>query len=145
MPSFNQVTVMGNLTDDPKEIQAGGATLAKFSIAVTDYYNSKDGGKHNETSFFRVEAWNRTAENVLKYVRKGACVLVSGKLKQESWEDKDGNKRSNVVVRALDVRFMPSDKRENAAAPKQSEYEEQRPETDDVMAAGNESLQNLPF
>lgn len=65
--------------------------VAKFSLAV-------NGFKKDETHWIDCEAWNKTAEFLVQYTEKGSRVSVSGSLKVDTWEDKDGNKRSKTLV-----------------------------------------------
>lgn len=91
--SFNKVILMGNLTRDPEVRYIGdkNTALCEFSLAVND--NISD-----EVSFFDCKAWGRTAEVMGEYCQKGRPILVEGRLKQESWENDEGAKRSKVVV-----------------------------------------------
>ncbi len=98
MPYLNSVTLMGNMTTDP-EIRhtPSGEKIANFSLGTN--YKSKDGKEHAE--FFNVEVWGGWAENLAKTAKKGALVLVEGRLRQETWRDKEtGDNRSRVKVRA---------------------------------------------
>lgn len=102
--SVNQVFLMGRLTSDVEmRSTQTGKSVAKFTLAVDN--GSKEGGAH----FLEVVAWEKLAELLEKYTKKGSKVLIQGSLKQETWEDKDsGKKRSKVVVSANDVTFLDS-------------------------------------
>lgn len=101
MPSFNKVILLGNITRDPEMRTTGsGKSVCDIGLAI----NEKRGGEEY-TSFFDVTAWNKTAEIVAEYCRKGSPVLVEGRLVQDRWEQ-DGNKRSKVKVVAERVRFL---------------------------------------
>lgn len=97
MASFNQVTLLGNLTRDVelRQIQSG-TSVCDLGLAVNDRVKRGDQWI-DEVSFFDVTCWGRTAEIANEYLRKGSPVLISGRLKQESWE-KDGEKRYKVKV-----------------------------------------------
>ena len=105
--SINQVILMGRLTRDPEQrTTTTGKTIASFSIAVDR------GGQDDQADFFDITAWERLAELVMQYLSKGRRVLVQGRLRQDSWDDKEtGKKRSRVEVTATDVTFLdgPSD------------------------------------
>jgi len=98
MPYLNTVTLMGHLVADPElRSTPGGEKVANFSLGVN--LKAKDGKEHAE--FFNVEVWGGWAENLTKTARKGALVLVEGRLRQETWKDKEsGENRSRVKVRA---------------------------------------------
>ena len=105
--SINQVILMGRLTRDPEQrTTTGGKTIASFSIAVDR------GGDSDAADFFEITAWEKLGDLVIQYLGKGRRVLVQGRLRQDSWDDKEtGKKRSRVEVTATDVTFLdgPSD------------------------------------
>lgn len=100
--SINQVILMGRLTRDPEQrTTTTGKTIASFSIAVDR------AGQDDQADFFDVTAWEKTGELVMQYLAKGRRVLVQGRLRQDSWDDKEtGKKRSRVEVVASDVTFL---------------------------------------
>lgn len=102
--SINQVMLMGRLTHDPEmRTTPSGKNVCTFSIAVDRM--SRD----DQSDFFNVTAWEKTAELVNQYLSKGSRCLVQGRLRQESWEDKEtGKRRSRVEVVANDVTFLDS-------------------------------------
>jgi single-strand DNA-binding protein len=105
--SINQVILMGRLTRDPEQrTTTTGKTIVNFSIAVDR------GGQDDGADFFDVNAWEKLGELVMQYLSKGRRVLVQGRLRQDSWDDKEtGKKRSRIDVTATDVTFLdgPSD------------------------------------
>jgi single-strand DNA-binding protein len=100
--SINQVILMGRLTRDPEQrTTTGGKTIASFSIAVDR------GGESDAADFFEITAWEKLGDLVIQYLGKGRRVLVQGRLRQDSWDDKEtGKKRSRVEVTATDVTFL---------------------------------------
>ena len=100
--SINQVILLGRLTRDPEQrTTTTGKTIASFSIAVDR------AGQDDAADFFDVTAWEKLGELVIQYLAKGRRVLVQGRLRQDSWEDKEtGKKRSRVEVTATDVTFL---------------------------------------
>lgn len=100
--SINQVILMGRLTRDPEmRTTTTGKSIASFSIAVDR------GGEGDQTDFFDVTAWEKLGELVNQYLSKGRRCLVQGRLRQDSWDDKEtGKKRSKVEVVATDVTFL---------------------------------------
>lgn len=100
MPSFNKVILMGNLTRDPELRQTqSGTSVCRFSIAVNRSYNSQDGSSRDETCFVEIDCFGRSAENIAKYFTKGKPILIEGRLRQDSWEDKQtGQKRTKLMV-----------------------------------------------
>ena len=105
--SLNQVFIMGNLTRDPelKTIPSGMA-VCQFSLAVNRSWTGKDGQSQDSVDFFDVVAWGKLGELVNQYMAKGRKCLVQGRLQTQSWEAKDGSKRSKIEIVATDVTFL---------------------------------------
>lgn len=109
--SFNQVTLVGNLTRDPDLRQTpSGQNVVSFSLALNRSYKSNDEWVET-TDYVDVTAWGTLAEKIDQYLSKGRQALVSGKLQSRSWEQ-DGQKRSKVEVVASDVIFLSEPKKE---------------------------------
>ncbi len=108
--SINQVILMGRLTRDPEQrTTTTGKVIANFSIAVDR------GGQDDAADFFEITAWEKLGELVMQYLGKGRRVLVQGRLRQDSWDDKEtGKKRSRVEVTATDVTFLDGPNGDNA-------------------------------
>lgn len=104
--SFNQVTLMGNLTRDPEiRTTPSGQSVCSFSLALNRQWKDKDGKPQEAVDYIDVTAWGALGERVAQYCQKGKPVLVSGRLQSHSWEQ-DGNKRTKVDVLAQDVTFL---------------------------------------
>jgi single-strand DNA-binding protein len=100
----NQVTLVGNLTDDPElRFTPNGAAVANFRLAVTPRVREGDSWKDGETSFFRINVWRQMAENVAETLQKGARCIVVGRLRMRSWETQEGEKRSVTEIEADEV------------------------------------------
>lgn len=99
MASFNKVILLGNLTRDPDVRTTGsGTSVGDMSLAINDRRKGKDGQWVEETTFVEVTIWGRTAEVAGEYLKKGSPVLVEGKLKLDTWQTNDGQKRSKLMV-----------------------------------------------
>ena len=100
--SINQVILMGRLTRDPEmRTTTTGKTIASFSLAV-DRQTQDD-----QADFFDVTAWEKLGELANQYLSKGRRCLVQGRLRQDSWDDKEtGKKRSRIEVVATDITFL---------------------------------------
>ncbi len=107
--SINQVILMGRLTRDPEQrTTTTGKTIASFSIAVDR------GGQDDAADFFNVTAWEKLGDLVMQYLSKGRRVLVQGRLRQDTWDDKEtGKKQSRIEVTATDVTFLDGPAGEN--------------------------------
>src|SRR3954469_23647163 len=104
--SFNQVTLMGNLTRDPElRTTPNGASVCSFSLALNRSYKNSEGNWTEATDYIDIVAWGPLGERVAQYLTKGRPALVSGRLQSRSWEQ-DGQKRNKVEVVAQDVTFL---------------------------------------
>jgi single-strand DNA-binding protein len=105
MVSINNITICGNITRDPElRFTPGGNAVTTFSIAVNKRVQDKNTSEWvDDVDFFNVVAWFRLAENCAESLKKGDRVIVSGRLSQRSWEDKEGSKRSFVEVIANNI------------------------------------------
>jgi single-strand DNA-binding protein len=126
MASVNQVTLVGRLGKDPELKQLdGGKVVAKFTVAT-----SFGTGENEHTDWHNVVAWEKTAENAAKYLKKGSLVYVSGRITTRSWEDKDGVRRymTEVVANtALSLSPKSSTLEQPTAAPAAAKTEDQIP------------------
>ena len=96
--SANSVTVIGNLVDDPElRFTASGIAMAKIRMAVNRRYQ-RAGEWQEDTSFFGGTLWRDAAENAAESLQKGMRVIVTGRLEQQQWETKEGEKRSTVEI-----------------------------------------------
>ena len=137
--SINQVILLGRLTRDPEQrTTASGKNVVSFSIAV-DRQSQDD-----QADFFNITAWDKLGDLVMQYLSKGRRVLIKGRLRQDSWEDKDtGKRQSRIEVTASDVTFLdgPSGDNSGSAAPKTTKKEEVVTEIDDKPI----DLSEIPF
>ena len=109
---LNTATLMGRLTRDPELRQTqSGTPVASFSLAVERDLKNQDGQK--ETDFLDIVAWNKTAEFVSQYFRKGQLVAVSGRIQARTWTDNNGNNRKAVEIVA-DRAYFAESKRDDA-------------------------------
>lgn len=108
MASYNRVIMMGNLTRDPEIKQlTSGQSVGRFSIASSrQYKNRQTGTVTQEVCFIDVDVWGQQAEVCKQYLAKGKPVLIEGRLKLDSWQDAEGNKRSKHTVVADRVTFL---------------------------------------
>ena len=107
MANFNNVTLLGNLVADVelKEISDNN-TVGKFRLAVNRKYNTKSGEKRSDTLYIDCEMWGQRANALSKYTKKGDPLLVNGYLKQETWESKEGEKRSKILASVQEFEFI---------------------------------------
>lgn len=100
MPNLNKVMLIGNLTRDPEiKYTPKGTAIAAFGLAVNRNYTTESGEKREEVTFIDLEAYARLAEIIGEYCKKGRPIFVEGRLKLDTWDDKQsGQKRSKMKV-----------------------------------------------
>jgi len=106
MAGETTITVIGNLTDDPElRFTPSGAAVANFTVASTPRSFDKQSGewKDGEALFLRCNIWRQAAENVAETLTRGSRVIVSGRLKQRSYETREGEKRTVVELEVEEV------------------------------------------
>lgn len=107
MPNFNKVLLMGNLTRDPElRYTPSGTPVASFGLAVNRTWKDANGQQVNDTLFVDITAFSGLADTISRYCRKGSPLFVEGRLKLDTWEDKQtGQRRSrlHVVMEAMQL------------------------------------------
>src|SRR5881296_1695607 len=105
MASDNQITIVGNLTDDPElRYTANGAAVANFRVAYSTRIRDAAGNwTDGDTSFFTINCWRSLAENAAETLTRGTRVVVAGRLQYRSWENQEGEKRSAIEVEADEI------------------------------------------
>jgi single-strand DNA-binding protein len=100
----NNVTLIGNLVDDPElRFTPSGVAMAKVALAVNRRWRGQDGEWQEQTSFFRGTVWREQAETVAESLQKGTRVIVSGRLEQRRWETDEGENRSVVEIQIDEI------------------------------------------
>lgn len=114
--NINHLVMSGNLTRDP-EMRTVGAdkSVTSFTIANNSKYKASDGEQREEVTFCDIEAWGRQGEIAAQYLTKGSAVIVEGRIKQDNWQDKEGQKRSKLKLVADKVHLMPRGEKRDAS------------------------------
>ena len=104
----NKVILVGNLGNDPEmKYTASGVAIANISVATTDSWNDKQTGeKVTKTEWHRVVAFQRLAEIMGEYLKKGSQVYIEGKLQTRKWQDQNGQDRWSTEVVANDMQML---------------------------------------
>lgn len=114
MADLNLVILVGRLTRDPTlRYTSGGQPVADLSLATGRTYMSKTGERKEEVCYVDIVVWGKQAEAASEYLKKGSSVLIEGRLQLDTWETKEGEKRSRMRVQASRVQFLdraPRDK-----------------------------------
>jgi single-strand DNA-binding protein len=107
MASINRVIVTGHLVSDIElKSLPSGTSVAKLRVAVNTGYKDKSGEWQDDTCFIDVDVWGKQAEWLVEKASKGSKVLVEGSLREDKWEDREGNKRSKIKIRAFHAEHM---------------------------------------
>jgi len=108
MAYLNKVLLIGNLTRDPElRVTPKGTAICQFGLAVNRQYKDESGATRDETAFIDIEAWGKQGELVSKYLQKGSPAFIEGRLRFDSWEDKQsGQKRSKLKVVLENFQFI---------------------------------------
>jgi single-strand DNA-binding protein len=144
---INKVILIGNVGKDPEVRHFdNNLTQARFPVATSETYTKANGEKVTNTDWHNIVVWRGLADVAQKYVKKGMQVYIEGKIRNRSYDDKDGNKRysTDIEVEVLKMLSRPSDS-SSTAAPSAgtmgvSEY---APSSD--FAPGNPTTDDLPF
>lgn len=110
MANFNKVILAGNLTRDPElRYTPKGTAVARLGLAINRNWRTETGEQKEEVTFVDVDAFGRQAETIGQYFKKGRPILIEGRLKYDSWEDKQsGQKKSKLGVVLEGFQFLDS-------------------------------------
>ena len=108
MRGFSKAIIVGNVTRDPEmRTTPSGSLVCSFAIAVNRSYKDSSGAQQDQVSYLDCVAWGKSAEIISQYIKKGSQLLVSGRLEQRSWEDKNsGQRRSRTEIVVEDFSFI---------------------------------------
>jgi single-strand DNA-binding protein len=105
--TLNKMLIIGNVGSDPEmRYTPNGNPVTSFSVATNRRYTTSEGEQREETEWFRINAWNKLAEQCNQYVTKGMKVYVEGSLKSSPWVGNDGQPRAGNEIFAHTVRFL---------------------------------------
>ena len=147
MRGFSKAIITGNLTRDPElRTTPNGASVCSFSVAVNRVYKDANGEQREDVSYIDCSAGGRLAEMINQYAKKGSGVLVSGRLDQRRWEDKnDGKKRSRVEIVVEDFNFTGAANRDGGSSFQSTDAEPSSNDIPDDIPEGEIDLSDVPF
>lgn len=106
--NLNKVFLVGRLTADPQlRSTPGGQAVASFSIATNRTWVDKGGAKQEQAEFHNIVVWGRQAETSSQFLKKGATVLIEGRLQTRVWQNKEGQNMKTTEIVAERVQFGP--------------------------------------
>jgi len=140
---MNTILLGGNLTDEPELRYTDGKTaVANATLATNERYKNREGELVEEATFHDLVIWEDQAEVLAEYADKGQYLVVRGTVKENEWEDRDGNTRRDKEVKVLEFDFGPrqpsggsssQESREKQPAGESSGKEEDTFEPDDEL------------
>lgn len=108
MSTINKVHLIGRLTRDPElRYTKNNTPVANYTIAINNGYGEKE-----KTDYINISTWGKSGEFVSKYFKKGQAIAITGRLNNNNYEDKDGNKRYTTEVITEDIEFVGNKKEE---------------------------------
>lgn len=143
---MNKVILMGRLTRDPELRYSAGenaTAIARFSIAVDRRF--RKGGDGAEADFFNCTAFGRQGEFVEKYLKKGTKILLSGRIQNDNYTNRDGQKVNAVQIIAEEIEFAESRGASGGQEPAESQSRASMPVNDGFMNLPDSSDEDLPF
>ena len=106
MAAINKVILIGNVGRDPElRRTTSGAAVTDFSLATSEKFKDREGNMKEQTEWHNIVAWNRTAETMAQYLKKGSSVYIEGKLRTRSWED-NGIKKYKTEILVNQFQFL---------------------------------------
>jgi len=151
--SVNKVILVGNLGKDPEvKYTPTGVPVAKFSLATNERFKDKGGEWQDRTEWHNIVAWQRLAEIVGEYVKKGSKVYIEGRLQTSSWEDKQsGEKKYRTEIIAHDLVLLggrgegDGEGRSRSAAASNPTMDQRAPQTEEFAQETNITDEDIPF
>jgi len=151
MPNLNKVMLIGNLTREPEiKHTPKGTAIAAFSLAINRNYTTESGEKREEVTFVELDAFGRVAEIIGQYAKKGHPLFVEGRLKLDTWNDKQsGEKRSKLKVAVESIQLLGGRPQESAqpedTAPEQRTARPPRPPRPPADPNLDTAADDIPF
>ena len=146
MRGVNKVILVGNLGKDPDiQLLESNICVAKFPLATTETFKDRTGKLVSQTEWHTVVLWRGLAELAQKYLHKGSLVYIEGRLRNRSWEDKEGNKKFATEVVGDNLIMLEKRSDGTAAhppAPTGDQYTGSEPPAIEESPSGNPSVDN---
>ena len=139
MASVNKVVLVGRLGKDP-EIRAmpNGKSVANFSVATSRQWKNQNGEKQEETEWSNIVAYDKLADIIGKYLRKGSQVYLEGRLQTRRWQDKEGKDRYTTEIIASEMQMLDGKKDSGGSS-------EAPAPANQPAAGGGDDSSDIPF
>ena len=121
MAGVNKVILIGNLGKDPEiRYLESGAAVANLTLATTEKYKDRNGNQVENTEWHDLEMWEGLAKIAEQYLKKGSSIYVEGKIKTDSWQDDQGNKKYRTKIRVQQMTMLGGGGGNSGNAPAQA-------------------------
>ncbi|HEV3209866.1 MAG TPA: single-stranded DNA-binding protein [Chthoniobacterales bacterium] len=114
---INRIFFTGNLTADPELIEVGKSKVVNGSLANNEFYTDDSNERQQITTYLDIKIWGAPAENFAKLAKQGQEFFVEGMMRQDRWEDDQGNKRSKTYIRVSNWQFTQRKSEGSSSAP----------------------------
>jgi single-strand DNA-binding protein len=146
MASFNKIIIVGYLGQDPViRYTPSGEAVCNFSVATTERRKDATGEFQDQTTWFKVVVWRRQAEIANQYLTKGKQVYVEGRLRQQEYTDRDGNRRTSLEVTASDLQFLGAKGEDGVGGGTSVSAKSPRPSAADINDESPVNDDEIPF
>ncbi len=148
MSSLNKIMLIGHLGKDPEvRYTPDGSPVATFSMATSETWTDKNGGRQEHTEWHTIVAWNKLADLSKRFLSKGRQVYVEGRIRSREWNDRDGNKRRSTEVIAAQIVLLGSRPQQGMDAGVQPMEPASRPSSEPDQAFGEAGItdNDIPF
>lgn len=111
---MNKVILIGNVGSDPEVRQAGQTKVVQLSLATNEYYTNKQGERVTNTEWHKLEAWDKKADIIEKYITKGSRIAIEGQIKTEKYTDNEGKERYITKIRVTSIEMLGGNQQDNS-------------------------------
>ncbi len=152
MAGVNKVILIGNLGKDPEvRYLESGTAVANLTLATTERYKDRNGNQVENTEWHDLEMWEGLAKIAEQYLKKGSSIYVEGKIKTDSWQDDQGNKKYRTRIRVQQMTMLGGSGGNTGGTPTPSSEPESAttnvptPATPESAPKEDNSIDDLPF
>lgn len=147
--SLNKVMLIGNVGKDPEvKFLPSGSAVANFTLATSERFKDKSGEFQERTEWHNLVAYQRLAEIIRDYVKKGSKVYVEGRIQTRSWDDQQSGQkryRTEIVVGELLLLSGRGEGGESGGSRQGGSYDQRTPAHDDLMQSAEITDDDIPF
>jgi len=138
--------LIGNLTRDPEiKYTTKGTAIGDLSLAINRSFKGDNGDRQEETTFVDVTLWGKTAELAGQYLAKGRPVYIEGRFQLDTWQDKEGQKRSKLKVIGEVMQFLGGKPEESSGRQDREQPRERRQERETMESVFTDDSSEIPF